>query len=75
MRYFVSQSGVEKIMVNMVDSDHGMRKSWEAEPEDGCGAILVVGNLGVAPHGGDLATTDIEAKLRKLTAINYNCHN
>ena len=39
--YFVPQSGVEKIIVNMVDSDHGMRDTWvqvtgpcKAESED-----------------------------------------
>ena len=38
------QSGVEKVIINMVDNDHGMRDTvvqvtgpWEAEYEDECG--------------------------------------
>ena len=47
--YFVPQSGVEKIIVNMLDINHGMRDivvrvtgPWEAESEDEREAISVV---------------------------------
>ena len=47
--YFVSQSGVEKIIINMVDSEYGMRDImiwvtglWEAESENERGAIPIV---------------------------------
>jgi len=81
-RYFVPQSGVEKIIVNMVDIDHGMRDTvvwvsgpWKAESENEREAIPVVWNLGLTPRGGSLPTADVEAKLRKLTTINYDCRN
>jgi len=45
-RFFVPQSGCEKLIVNMVDNDHGMRDivvqvsgPWEAKLEEECGAI------------------------------------
>ena len=45
-RYFVPQSESEKIIINIVDSDHGMQDTviqvtgpWEAESEDERGAI------------------------------------
>ena len=48
-RYFIPHSGVEKIIVNLIDSDHGMQNTiirvtnpWEAELENERGAILVV---------------------------------
>ena len=48
-RYFVPHSGMEKIIVNIVESDHGMRKtvvqvsgSWDANLEDESGAIPIV---------------------------------
>ena len=47
--YYFPQSGVEKIIVNMIDSDHSMRDTvfqvtglWDAESKDGCGSILVI---------------------------------
>jgi len=46
--YFVLQSGIEKIIINIVDSDHGIQDAvvqvtgpWETESEDECGAIPV----------------------------------
>ena len=78
--YFVPQSRVEKIIVNMVD--HDMRDTmvwvtglWEAELENEGGAIPVFLNLGSAPHGGALLTVNIEAKLWNLTTIKYDCRN
>ena len=82
MRYFFAQSGAEKVIVNMVNNDHGMRDTmvrvtglWDAESEDERGAVLVVWNLDLDPYGGTLPTADVGAKLRKPTAINYNSHN
>ena len=43
-------------------------RSWEAESEDERGAILVAWNLDSGFHR---PTVDVEAKLRRLTAINY----
>ena len=47
------QNGWEKIIINMVDSDHGMRDTvvrvtdpWEAESKDEHGAIPITWNLG-----------------------------
>ena len=48
---------------------------WEAELEDEHAAIAVIWNLGPVHRGGALPPADIEAKLRKLTTINYNCRN
>ena len=52
-RYFVPQTGCEKIIVNIVDSDHGMRNTmvwltgaWEAESENEHGVIPTAWNLG-----------------------------
>ena len=81
-RYFVPPSGGEKITVNIVHSDHDMRDTvvrvtgpWAAESENDRGIIPIVWNLGSAPHGWALPTTDIEAKLQKLTSIDYDHHN
>ena len=48
-RYFIPQSGLEKIIANMVDSDRGMRDTmvrvsgpWDADLEDERGAIPIV---------------------------------
>ena len=48
-RYFASQSRVEKIIVNMVTNDHGMRDTmvqvtgpWDAKSEGECGAVSVI---------------------------------
>ena len=74
-RYFVPQSGAEKIIINMVDSNHDMWDTlvrvsgpWKVEPDDERGAILIVWNMGSIPRGGASLTVDIKAKLRKLTA-------
>ena len=57
-RYFISLSGVGKIIVNMVDSDHGVRDSviqvsgpWDAESDDERVAILVAWNLNAGSRG------------------------
>ena len=80
--YFVPQSGVEKIIINMVDSDHDMRDTvvqvigpWEAELEDEHGAIPIIWNLGPVLCEGALLIVDIEAKLQKLTAIDRDYYN
>ena len=46
--YFTPQSGVEKIIINMVNSDHHMQDTvvrvtgpWDAELEDECGAVPI----------------------------------
>ena len=56
------QSGVEKITVNVVNNDHGMRDtmirvigSWEAESKDEHGVVPVVWNLYSRSHWGDFA--------------------
>ena len=61
----------------MVNSDHGMQDivvwvtgPWEAESEDECGPSHL--ELGLQLSWGTLPTTDVEAKLRRLTAVNYN---
>jgi len=48
-RYFIPQSAVEKIVVNMVDNNYSMRDTvvwvtglWDAESENEHGAIPVV---------------------------------
>ena len=81
-RYFAPQSGVEKIIVNMVTNDHGMRDTvvrvtgpCDVESEGERGAVPVIWNLDSGPHGGILPTTDIKVKLRKLVAIDFNCRN
>jgi len=58
-RYFILKSGVEKIIVNMIDNDHGMRDSvfrvfgpWDAESEDERGAIAVALNSNVGSRRG-----------------------
>jgi len=68
--YFIPQSRVNKIIVNMIDSDNGMRdtiirvsRPGEAKSEGEHGAIPVVWNLSPIPRGGVLPTIDIEAKL------------
>ena len=66
----------------MVNNDHGMRDTvvqvtglWEAESEDERGAVPVAWNLYYGSHGEILPTSDVEAKLRRLTTINYNNRN
>ena len=80
--YFVPHSECEKFIINMVDSDQGMRDivvrvtaQWEAESEDEREAIPITWNLGLVTRGGALLSVDVEAKLRKLATINYNHHN
>ena len=80
-RFFVPQSGCEKI-INMVDSDHGMRNTvirmtgpLEAESKGERGAISITWNLGAVARGETLSSADIEVKLQKLAAINYNHRN
>ena len=48
-RYFMPQSGCKKIIVNMVESDHGMRDTvihvigpWVAESKDECGVVPTI---------------------------------
>ena len=79
--YFVSQSGCEKIIVDIMDSDHGMRDTvvrvtdpWEAESDGERGSIPTTWKLGPMAWGGTLPSADIEAKL-KLAAINYDHRN
>ena len=66
----------------MVDNDHGMRDTgvrvsglWDADLEDENGVILVVWNLDTSTRGGTLPTNDVEAKLRKLIALDFNNRN
>jgi len=82
VRYFAPQSGVVKIIVNMVNDDHGMRDTvvqvtgpGEAESEDERGAVPVALNWDSGSHGGTLPTADVETKLRRLIIINYNKRN
>ena len=51
-RYFALQSGVEKIIANIVISDHGMRDTvaqvtgpWDVESEGERGAVPIIWNL------------------------------
>jgi len=46
--YFFTQSGVEKVIVNIINNDHGMRDtmvrvtgSWEVESEDEHGVVPI----------------------------------
>ena len=48
---------------------------WEAESEDERRAVSVSWNLESNSHGRTLLTADVEVKLRRLTAIDYNSHN
>ena len=66
----MSQSGYEKLIVNMGDSDHGMRDTvvrvsgpWEAESEEECEAIPTTWNLGPLARGGATLSVDIDVKL------------
>ena len=76
-RFFVPQNGVEKIIINMVDNDHGMRDTvYHGQPNQ----RMIMGTFWFSgtwapPRGGALSTADIEAKLRKLTSIDYVRHN
>ena len=45
---------------------------WDADLEEERGAISVVWNLNTSTHRGTLPTADVEVKLRKLTAIDFN---
>ena len=63
----------------MVNNDYGMQDTvgqatgpWEAESEDDRGAVPVVWNLDTGFHEGALPTADVQTKLRRLTAVNYN---
>ena len=67
-RYFISQSGCEKIIANMVDSD-----PWEAESEHERGAIPTTWNLGLVTRGGAVLTVEIELKMQELTVVDYDC--
>jgi len=56
------QSGVEKVIVNMVNSDYGIQDTvvqvtgpLEAESEDERGVVLVAWNLDSDSHGWDFA--------------------
>jgi len=71
----------KKLIVNMVDSDHGMcdtvvrvSGSWEAESEE-CRAIPTIWNLGPLTQEGATLSADIEAKLQRLTVVNYDHRN
>ena len=80
MRYFVPQSGVEKIIINTVDNDHDMQDTvvlvtgpWEAESEDERGAIPVIWNLGPSLVGA-LLTADIDRYHRNWSCLlDPNC--
>ena len=61
VRYFVTQGGCDKLIVNMVDIDHSMREivvritgQWEAELEGERGAVPTTWNL-CPPAGGSVA--------------------
>jgi len=80
--YFVPQSGYENTIINMVDSDYGMRDTvvrvtdlWEVESEDEHGSIPTTCNLGLVTWGGAVLAAEIEMKLQELTAVDYNHHN
>ena len=66
----------------MVDSDRGMQDTvvrvsgpWDADWEDEHVAVLVVWNLNVGTCVGTLPAADVEAKLRKLTTVDFNNRN
>ena len=72
-------SGVEKLIINMVDRDHGIQDSvirffgpWDAESDAEHKAILDAWNPNARSHGGTLPSVDVEAKLKKLTAIDFD---
>ena len=52
-----------------------MTGPWEAESEDQCGGSPSRLELGLQVSWGTLPTADIEAKLRRLTAIDYSNRN
>jgi len=63
---------VEKIVINMVDSNRGMRDTvvwvsdqWDVDSEDEREDVLVVLNLDTGTHRGTLSTIDVKVKLRK----------
>jgi len=69
------------MIVNMVDSDYGMRDSvivsgpCDAESYDERGAIPVAWNSNAGSCEGTLPSADVEGKLKKLTAIYFNSCN
>ena len=78
-RFFVPRSGCEKLIMNMVDNNHNMRDTvirvsgpWEAELEKERGASPTTWNLGPVAQ---TCSVEIEAKLRRLAAINYDHRN
>ena len=80
MRTSLPLGRIEKVIVNIVNDDHGMRDTvvwvsglWETELEDEHGAVPVSWNLDSSSYGGTLPTTDVEVKFN--TAINYNNRN
>ena len=63
----------------MVDSDRGMRDTvvrvsgpWDTDSEKESGAVPVVWNLDAGARRATLPTVDVEAKLRKLTVVDFN---
>ena len=67
-RYFAPQSGIEKVIVNIVNNDHSMRDTvvrvtglWEAESKDERRAVPIAWNLDSGSHGEILPTADVEA--------------
>ena len=48
---------------------------WDAKSEDKRGAIPIAWNSNVGSRGGTLPSADVEAKLKKLTIIDFKSHN
>ena len=78
-RFFVPRSGCKKLIMNMVDNNHNMRDTvirvsgpWEAELEKERGANPTTWNLGPFAQ---TCYVEIEAKLQRLVAINYDHKN
>ena len=78
---FSPKSGVEKIIVNMVNSYHVMWDTWLRLPVHGkLNQKMSVGQsqspgLELRLSQEALLTANVEAKLRRLTTIDYNHHN
>ena len=67
--------------MDMVNSDYSMWDTvvqmsgpWKAESKE-CEATPTTWNLGLVARGGATLSANVEAKLRRLTAINYDHQN
>jgi len=80
--FFAARSDLERMIVNLADSDHGWRETvirdfvaWEAVAQKDRDVIPTAWNQGALHHDGISVTAEVQERIKRLLHIDFGHHN